>query len=359
MRHLLYFAVIIVALYGCKNNSYSRSEVISIPEKVDTLFVENVSEYEIIRLETTNNSLISHINKVKVFQDEIFVLDLELRKLSVFDKTGKFLRNIGRMGRGPGEFMLLENFEIDYSRNELLLLDGNDSRLLIYDTDGNYKSSVYIRNMATSVARMANGNFVLLYGLGELRGNDNYILTICDPKGNVLNRYIENPVTATFTIRTYNSLIPLSGGSIYFMPQFGNVVYSISETDKIIPVWEMRSNSGLIGFSDIVDSGITDDSMRFLFEFLKDKDYLMGDMAINERYVCVENKFGSSTEWVVFEKNSKQAARFKNDLFGYSTYLDDNDNFWAAVYVDAVKEIGEPWNDGDNPPLVRYKLKEF
>jgi hypothetical protein len=65
---------------------------------------------EYIPLETTPNSLIGSLNGVGldlaniVFSDSfIFISDGE--KLLQFDRSGKFIKQIGSVGRGPGQYL--------------------------------------------------------------------------------------------------------------------------------------------------------------------------------------------------------------------------------------------------------------
>lgn len=46
--------------------------------------------------------------------------------IKVFDKNGKFLRNIGRYGRGPGEFEFLSSIDYHSEKDLLVVLDNKD-----------------------------------------------------------------------------------------------------------------------------------------------------------------------------------------------------------------------------------------
>jgi DNA-binding beta-propeller fold protein YncE len=54
-----------------------------------------------------------------------------------FDKTGKFIKEWGKLGSGPGEFDVPHALAID-SRNRLLVGDRGNNRIQIFDLDGNY-----------------------------------------------------------------------------------------------------------------------------------------------------------------------------------------------------------------------------
>jgi DNA-binding beta-propeller fold protein YncE len=58
-------------------------------------------------------------------------------RISVFDKTGKFLRTIGKAGTGPGEFRTPHMIKFD-SQGRLIVADRHNHRIQIMTKDGSY-----------------------------------------------------------------------------------------------------------------------------------------------------------------------------------------------------------------------------
>jgi DNA-binding beta-propeller fold protein YncE len=58
-------------------------------------------------------------------------------RISVFDKTGKFLRTIGKTGTGPGEFRTPHALEFD-SQGRLIVADRHNHRIQILTKDGKF-----------------------------------------------------------------------------------------------------------------------------------------------------------------------------------------------------------------------------
>jgi len=58
-------------------------------------------------------------------------------RISVFDKTGKFLRVIGKAGTGPGEFRTPHALEFD-SKGELVIADRHNHRIQILTKAGKF-----------------------------------------------------------------------------------------------------------------------------------------------------------------------------------------------------------------------------
>lgn len=84
----------------------------------------------------------------------LFTLDTRKKQVLVFSDTGKFVRAIGRDGRGPGEFMRPSNLDIIDDRLAVSQFSG---RVSLFDTSGTFLNSF----VAVGVSH-ANGNVRIL-----------------------------------------------------------------------------------------------------------------------------------------------------------------------------------------------------
>jgi len=97
-------------------------------------FIKNV---KVVRLEDHREGLIASVDKLIVHEGYFYVLDrLKAKSLFVFDGKGKFVRKIGRIGRGPGEYIQITDFTIDADKNQIITLD--HGQMHFYNTDGTY-----------------------------------------------------------------------------------------------------------------------------------------------------------------------------------------------------------------------------
>ena len=79
--------------------------------------------------------------------------------IRVFDRLGKYIRNIGRMGQGPGEFTQVAHLQIT-PNNELMVIDANSSKLSFFSLDGDYlRRTPYLGVRANNVRVNSNGNY--------------------------------------------------------------------------------------------------------------------------------------------------------------------------------------------------------
>ena len=103
------------------------------PVRLDDLF----RGVEITPLETTEASLLSYPELLKTCRDTLFVFDRSNSSLLLFAPDGKFIRRIGRIGRGPGEYLRARDFLIDPDGRTVSLLNPI-GEIITYGFDGDF-----------------------------------------------------------------------------------------------------------------------------------------------------------------------------------------------------------------------------
>lgn len=98
------------------------------------------NKLEYIPLETDTACLIQTISNAFLTDSLIFVSDYD--RLLKFDNKGKFLKQIGTKGRGPGEYPNLGNFLVDEKNREIFILSARI--ILVFDYEGKFKRDFQI-----------------------------------------------------------------------------------------------------------------------------------------------------------------------------------------------------------------------
>ncbi len=102
-------------------------------------------DLKIGEVEGDENYMFSHIRNFVVDENEnIYVADMKETKIKVFNKNGKFLREFGKGGQGPGEIGRIYSIQIT-AKNELLVNDGRNRKLLYFTLEGEFVRSKDIR----------------------------------------------------------------------------------------------------------------------------------------------------------------------------------------------------------------------
>lgn len=139
-KYILLIITIIACVSSCNIKPIDNFKCITLKVnlKGDTVkFGDLFSKMEIIPLETLDSCLIMNIEKIELHNNQLFIFDNLRPALYVFDKKGKYIKQIGKKGEGPDEFQVITDVFIDKTRNVILFLSHFGS-VLIYDIEGNY-----------------------------------------------------------------------------------------------------------------------------------------------------------------------------------------------------------------------------
>ena len=130
-KYILSILTIIACVSSCNIKPIDNFKGITLKVnlKGDTVkFGDLFSKMEIIPLETLDSCLIMNIEKIELHNNQLFIFDNLRPALYVFDKKGKYIKQIGKKGEGPDEFQVITDVFIDKTRNVILFLMGNISR---------------------------------------------------------------------------------------------------------------------------------------------------------------------------------------------------------------------------------------
>ncbi len=164
----------------------------------------------------------------------IFGLDTKDRKVKVFDRSGKFLRQIGKPGQGPGELGIPANIQLT-NDNNLMISDAANGKLSIFKPTGEHIQDVSTAGRLgfVSVSLDAQGNF-LGQEMGVSPGDNKMYFEI---------KKFDPSLKPLFTLDKIEFSIPLPGSgvkinvmemiSIYQFDGSGNILYGRGSSYEI------------------------------------------------------------------------------------------------------------------------------
>ena len=152
IKKTIFIISVLLIMVSCKSNKIDniiKSDdcmKLIIPENINNVLpIDSIfSNIRIVPLETNDNCLIGQIAKVEFYDDKIFLLD-SFRKLLVFDINGKFLFNVGKVGRGPGEYPEIRDFDLDENGNIYVL---TYQKILQFSKNGKYLKKIPLNFLA-------------------------------------------------------------------------------------------------------------------------------------------------------------------------------------------------------------------
>lgn len=130
-----------VSVLQLDNSSVVVCDESKVNDKQDIPLSELVDDLQIIRLENKEEAYFKF--QWMVFSDHyICVLQRDGSPVKLFDKSGKFMGDIGAVGRGPGEYSSIYDALIDEKGQSIYLASFIDKSILKYDLAGNFRAKI-------------------------------------------------------------------------------------------------------------------------------------------------------------------------------------------------------------------------
>lgn len=336
-----------------------------------------------VKLETSKDCLIGRIDKLYEGNGKIVIIDKDFAKeIFVYDRSGKFLSKISQLGEGPQHYKEITDASVDFTKEQIVILDRVKRRMFFYAFDGKFISAAplafyidffeYLKGDSAMI--WSNRNFLN----SHLPAIEKFSLFMARPEGKVLQKSF--PFEPKHTGEGYNywNIKTLSrfGNDVYFNPRMSDYIFRVGP-DSIEAMYylDMKGRS----FTETEQADLT----NAVYEKRNNEnDFFMfnGDFAINDNYVYCKiiNKvryFGC-----FYNREYKKATCFSNIavdhpdavLFNFP-YTGSNDFFVTVLNATdivstkdklknlkkspAVVKLFNSVLSDDNPVLMYYSFK--
>ena len=84
--------------------------------------LDSIKNHKIICLQTSEESMLSDADKVRLFNDKIVVLDREMEAILIFDLNGNLTGKINNRGKGPNEYLEILDFSLRENDESIFVL---------------------------------------------------------------------------------------------------------------------------------------------------------------------------------------------------------------------------------------------
>ena len=239
--------IIVLLFFGCNSNSFNRyNEEIETIDLTPGLIAKGkaikLSEYaddiQYIFLEASDDCLIYEIDKIMVDDSLIFIFNK--KQFLIFDTTGKFKRSIGRVGKGPGEFLSIMDFTINTNENTIYIYDYNQRKVICYKYNGDLVFEFRLHTNPMRIASLNNESLILSWVKPDFIRNDNYGFTYYTMNGipiekafNRENEKAKSEILSGLTQLNYYC------DSLTYWEIYLNTIYRIAENGKVIPRYKI------------------------------------------------------------------------------------------------------------------------
>jgi hypothetical protein len=337
----LYLVAISFLFFSCLNNSSKTTNlyIIDIPSAIENPKEINLSRFvksiEYIQLEETDQSMLFY-PLIEVTDDFIIARNsgpTAMGPILLFDrKTGKFIRGVGKSGRGPGEFQMGNSTIYNIYSNTLYGLSYSHNDILEFDMDGNFLRKIKLPRMIDEKVDPKIGTPEI--SLNQYLRNDFFIASIQNFTGWDKRRLIifsRDSIIKIFQNYLFwkrgnwqflssvgiNSIFFRWNDQLSFKEQFNDTIFQITE-NSLIPRFVFKSG-GLNPHPELMEQRIDFDELA--------KYYFIKDISENSDYLFFQLQFNKKTLTAFFDKRYKTTTFCKIDGNNKSAFIDDINGF--------------------------------
>ena len=231
-----FFALFLFLFFSCRNlkddhtiggkpfivNLDSSAKLNSI-----AYYTDKMSLVKLESNDSSNFSAAGSIQKIIHKDGKFFLLDGSYMAIKVFDSSGKFLFNIGKLGIGKGEFIRVDDIEYYAPANSIMVLCNNPSKLSEFRLNGQWIKDTRLNFWATKVVFPTPDSriFYVNSNKSALSGNKNILIT--DSLNQIKTRMFEMAKNISAVIKFSGNLFFVDS-NIIFNPAFSNTYYKIT-----------------------------------------------------------------------------------------------------------------------------------
>jgi hypothetical protein len=325
-----------------KNVEDSKEKLVVDLDKVkyaDSGFTTSMlfKSIKIIALETNKSCLIGNISKMEVIDQNILIMDSSsANSLYVFDKDGRFIRKLGGVGQGPGEYVNIIDFTLDRDNKTVYILDSR--RIIIYEI----ATGKYIKTINFDIDEQTKSVFIRhiehiggkLYAEAQFleHSENNYLLFIIDElTGKIGNKFLnvmKYNKGISFTVNDISNPFPpfitrSNGDALFLIPYMDHVfeitkegVFSFIEFKgkKLVTPKEARNIFEANSIKRLVERKNVDDASKlvgaqklgkylYISTFIEKGDSIIIDMCID-----------MTLQRFLINKNTKEVFNFMGNI---------------------------------------------
>jgi hypothetical protein len=368
-----------VILFSCtkmtdNTNFKFHASVSKVEEEVN--FNDIVEDYKYIKLETSKNCLLGDTKKMLFYKSKIFILTTEIY---CFNLEGKFLYAVDKKGKGPSEFIRIDNMSVD--NDKIYLYDNSQWRILCFDANnGNFLKSVKLGYSVPTLECVDDYLFIdrAHFPNKFVKGNERLLISTLKNPDKILFEYFPEK---KYELSVNNQFYGYNK-QIYFANPYQNQIYKI-HNDKVEKFFFL--DFGEKNLTEAEESSLVEDG-RISSEQIKTKNkaYFIQNVFETSSFITAELSVGKDPVHVIYDKDLNYSIAYKkvntkiyiappSACAVYEDYFCNvipSSTFYIVRQLSTEKVSIDP-NDtdfkcfnifnnvkvDDNPIIVMYKLK--
>jgi hypothetical protein len=212
-----------------------------------------------VSLETTDNCLINEDLIVFTGLVKNSLLIADLNGCYLFDADGKFIRQIGQKGNGPGEYGNIGIVIYDAKNSRIMITSSSTRGILVYDDNGNYIETLLNQVNLSHWAFLDDET--IASNISNYMGNTREKLAFISLSGDTLstapNVDLFNGSRSPLSLNNTAIFYPF-GDKVYYNRMFNDTIYQLNKNRELIPQYLFASSKHKL------ESSIRADAMKFV-----------------------------------------------------------------------------------------------
>ncbi len=140
-------------------------------------------------LETNDNSLIVEPAEAFHIKERFYIVDGKTSSVKVFNNAGKYLFDVGRIGKGPGEFLNISDARLSSDKKRLLLFSNNSRGIYEYDLDGKFLRKTTLNFFASHFCLLSDNEMAFYTNYNVSLDSGPYNLLVTNSQGDINEKY--------------------------------------------------------------------------------------------------------------------------------------------------------------------------
>ena len=208
-----------------------------------------VEDLEIIPLENKDEAYVRNTS-IRISDNYILLHSSRNMPFKLFTRQGKFIRNIGNSGNGPGGYGQVCDFQLDEAHNRIYLMPWNATALIVYDLQGRLQPSIPLNapdeqpwELPKSVFHVDGGRREITVATLPWKSNPRMVW-VQDFEGHILQQSPSNPYQLAMDYSTdiyhLNNTDAFELSVLNFYPEKEDTLYHYqTETNRLIPAFTL------------------------------------------------------------------------------------------------------------------------
>ncbi len=390
-----YFTFLLTMILSCSdkktntNRALSKAPINIVLEniKTETSFLyDSITNYHLIHLQTTDNCAIGKVDKVMICRNNIIVFDKRQKTVFIFDEKGNFLSKINDIGRGPNQYIQINDFCVSEETNSIFTLvasGGFKSKVFEYDFEGIIKNNFSLPYSSSKIGYF-NKNLTV-YSDFQTSDSKNFNIHITTRNGDIISKFFPYKRRKGGWSMDLNTFLNFKD-QLYYYPVYSDTIYRFSDSNTIEPYIVLKekekTNTQMLNEQF---QNISSDEFVILVQKSNYKNFL--DLIISEKYLFFEQSSNGLEERFIYNLKNKKLYSFKDgdyltSLVASPIFTDGNwlvnifnpyevhefisqvknklsaDNFIDFLDNNSfIKEVYEHSKPNDNPIIIKYTLE--